>query len=44
MGKKNGNLTSAKKAKNDEIWKDISGYEGHYQINNYGRTRIKTTY
>ena len=22
-----------------EIWKDIKGYEGHYQVSNYGRVR-----
>ena len=26
-----------------EIWKDIDGYEGHYQVSNYGNVRsIKT--
>lgn len=24
---------------NDEIWKDIKGYEGKYQVSNYGRVR-----
>lgn len=23
----------------DEIWKDIGGYEGHYQVSNHGRIR-----
>lgn len=25
----------------EEIWKDIKGYEGLYQVSNYGR--VKTT-
>ena len=24
---------------NDEIWKDIKGYEGLYQVSNYGRVK-----
>ena len=24
-----------------EIWKDIEGYEGYYQISNYGRVKSK---
>lgn len=24
---------------NKEIWKDIQGYEGYYQVSNYGRIR-----
>ena len=24
---------------NGEIWKDVEGYEGHYQVSNFGRVR-----
>lgn len=26
-------------AKDEEIWKDISGYEGYYQVSNLGRVK-----
>ena len=26
----------------DEIWKDIEGYEGDYQVSNLGRVKILT--
>lgn len=32
---------------NNEIWKDVVGYEGIYEVSNYGRVRThkdKTTY
>lgn len=28
----------------EEIWKDISGYEGYYQISNLGRVRSLDRY
>lgn len=30
------------KSGNDEIWKDIDGYEGYYQVSNYGNVRSLT--
>ena len=26
-----------------QIWKDIEGYKGHYQISNYGNDRYEVT-
>lgn len=28
----------------NEIWKDIPGYEGYYQVSNYGRVKTSGGY
>ena len=32
-------LIKENKMENNEVWKDIEGYEGHYQVSDYGRVK-----